>query len=181
MTKSKKIGFSLIAFIVLVGIFLFGRYFERHKDDDVRSMNDLGISIPETSIKAFVKGDTNAYHDLQITYLDYSTEDFLPIALEMANTQNYPPAYYDVYFTLTKMENLDEESDSISEWETWNPRMQRIAFEYLLIGAKLGDSQSIETLKNYYIKNKRLNKILLKHRDLISKYSVTLKKIEHPK
>lgn len=181
MRKSKKIILLIIIFFALVGSFMIGKYYENHKFDNVRSMNDLGISIPETKHRAFTKGDTEAYRDLQITYLDYAKEDFLPIALEMANKQNFPPAYYDVYFTLILMESLDEESDSISKWEKWNPRMQRFALEYLLIGAKLKDESSIETIKNYYLENKKLSQILNRHKDLVSEYSVTLKAIEKAK
>jgi hypothetical protein len=156
---------------------MIGKYYENHKFDNVRSMNDLGISIPETKVKALRKGDAEAYHDLKITYLDYATEDFLPIALEMANRQNFPPAYYDVYSTLILMESLDEESDSISKWKKWNFRMERFALEYLLIGAQLKDQQSIETVKDYYLENKKLSEILNRHKDLVSEYSVTLKTI----
>jgi len=146
--------------------------------EHTKPMNDLGISISEEILKAIDKGDKRAYRNLVITYLDYPTQDFLPIAMEMANKQNYPPAYYDVYSTLTVMENLDEENDSISEWENWNPRMRRIALEYLLIGAKFGDEQSIETIKEYYKENKRLNKILYRNEDLIIQYSETIKSIK---
>lgn len=178
MTNSKKMMYSLIIILVIVGTFFIGKYYENHKNDYIRSMNDLGISIPETRHKAIGKGDSEAYHDLQITYLDYATEDFLPIALDMANKQNYPQAYYDVYSTLFMMEYLDEETDSVTEWEKWNPRMSRFALEYLLIGAKLKDEQCKETIKNYYVKNKRLSKILYQHKDLIEKYSSVLKDIE---
>ena len=161
MTKSRKVIFSLIIILATVCTFFIGKYYENHKNDNMRSMNDLGISIPETRHKAIVNGDTKAYHDLQITYLDYATEDFLPIALDMANRQNYPQAYYDVYSTLFMMEYLNEETDAITEWEMWNPRMSRFALEYLLIGAKLKDEQSIETIETYYLKNKYLKKFVL--------------------
>lgn len=178
MTKSRKVIFSLIIILATVCTFFIGKYYENHKNDNMRSMNDLGISIPETRHKAIVNGDTKAYHDLQIIYLDYAKEDFLPIALDMANRQNYPQAYYDVYYTLFMMEYLNEETDAITEWEMWNPRMSRFALEYLLIGAKLKDEQSIETIETYYLKNKRLSKILYQHNDLIDKYSNILKSIE---
>ena len=178
MTKSRKVIFSLIIILATVCTFFIGKYYENHKNDNMRSMNDLGISIPETRHKAIVNGDTKAYHDLQIIYLDYAKEDFLPIALDMANRQNYPQAYYDVYYTLFMMEYLNEETDAIIEWEMWNPRMSRFALEYLLIGAKLKDEQSIETIETYYLKNKRLSKILYQHNDLIDKYSNILKSIE---
>jgi hypothetical protein len=181
MRKSKIIILLITILFAFVGSFMIGKYYENHKFDNVRSMNDLGISIPETKVKALRKGDAEAYHDLKITYLDYATEDFLPIALEMANTQNFPPAYYDVYSTMISMESLDEESDSISKWENWNPRMQRFALEYLLIGAKLKDASSIETIKDYYLENKKLSKILNGHKDLVSEYSMTLKTIEEAK
>ena len=181
MKISKKIIISIIIISVLLAGFLFGTYFEKYKTDNTRSMNDLGISIYETQLKAIDKGDIYAYSQLQTTFLDYKAEDFLPIALEMANKQNHPPAYYDVYCTLRDMAFLDEEDSFNPNWDKWNPRMERLGIEYLLIGAKLGDKQSTEMIRNYYLKNKRLFRILLRNKDLVVQYSETIKSIEKSK
>jgi len=141
-------------------------------------MNDTGIPIYNLKRDALGKGDIGAYQNLSTEYLDYSTEEFLPIALEMANRHNYPVAYFDVYFTLTRIENLHEDSNSIEDWENWNPKMKRLAFEYLLAGAELKHEQSIEILQDYFLKNKRLSKILNSQSDLIKTYSKTLEKIK---
>jgi len=148
------------------------------KTDNSRSMNDLGININETKIKALVYGEEGAYQALSITYLDFPNEEFLPIALEMANKHNYPTAYFDVYFTLICMENLNEEYDSIEKWKNINPKIKRFALEYLLSGVELEHEQSIETLKEYYLPNKKLNEILYSEHFLLEQYSKILTQLE---
>lgn len=177
--KSKKQLYSIVAIIIIliVGMFFLGKKYEAYQSDSVFSMNDTGLSIYNLKRDALGKGNIDAYQNLSTEYLDYSTEEFLPIALEMANRHNYPTAYFDVYFTLTRMEHLYEDTDSLSKWENWNSKMRRLALEYLLSGAKLNHEQSIETLKDYYLTNKRLNAILLLHPDLVEQYSKTLEKI----
>ena len=180
MTKRKISG--LIFLIVLLSVtFYLGIRYESYKQSQIEesfSMNDTGIPINELKTKALEKGDTIAYWNLTTEYLDFATEDFLPIALEMANGQNYPRAYFDVYSTITEMNGLNEEQDNLEEWKNLNPKMTRIALDHLLNGAKLGEEQSIETVKNYYLNNKKLNSILMSHKDLVIEYSNTIEKIK---
>lgn len=68
--------------------------------------------------------------------------------------------------------------NSILDWKKLSTKMSRLALEYLLTGADLGDEQSIETLRNYYLKDKKLNQILAGHQDLVKKYSKTIDKIK---
>ncbi|MBP5426524.1 MAG: hypothetical protein J6Y29_01280 [Clostridiales bacterium] len=98
--------------------------------------------IPDSVLEKLVieKGDTSAYYDLFVSYLDYSPEKFLPYALIMANKYNYPQAYYDVY---DRLWYLYENSDSL------DVTTKKIALEYLEKAAQKGHTQARQTLEEY--------------------------------
>lgn len=108
---------------------------------------DKGIPInysetPDSKLEKLVidKGDTSAYYDLFVVYLDYSSEKFLPYALIMANKYNYPQAYYDVYDCLW---NFYESSDSL------DITTKIMALEYLQNAAQRGHTQALQKLDEY--------------------------------
>lgn len=180
MKRNEKILSVILLVILISGSFYLGIKYESFRQSEIEEsfpMNHTGFSIYDLKTKALGKGDTIAYSNLTTEYLDFASEDFLPIALEMANEQNYPKAYFDVYNTITTMSNLSE-SDKIEKWEKLNPRMRRLAFEYLLIGAKLGHEQSIKTLKDCFVKGKPLSKVLYSNEDLVKGYFKLLKNIK---
>ncbi len=71
-------------------------------------MNYIGDSktILYLHTQAFQAGDTLAYYDLSIHYMDLPTADFFPIAFQMANNHKFAPAYFDVFDTIIMMKNL---------------------------------------------------------------------------
>src|SRR5688572_5822302 len=64
-----------------------------------KSMNEIGRDRDDL-IRRLKKGDTEAYYQLQILYLDYKPGDFIPYAKYMADTLNYAPANLDVFEAL---------------------------------------------------------------------------------
>jgi len=178
--KLKILSIITILALIIVAFFI-GIKYESNRNNkiiNVKSLNDTGKSINALTVKAIHDGDTISYNYLKTEYMDFPPGDFLPIALEMANEHDYPRAYFDVYFTILNMKNLDESTNSLDEWKKLNPKMTRIALDYLLNAAELGDKQSIDIFKDYYLKNKKLNSILNNNCDLIVKYSKTLNKIK---
>ena len=110
-----------------------------------RSMNDMG---DETELlKLAQKGDTDAYDDLAIAYLDFPRGDFLPIAIEMAGKYDYPIAYHDVYSIVLDTGKVypDEPIDALDK------KSIDFALDYLISGAKKGDEQCLDNILSYYL------------------------------
>lgn len=97
---------------------------------------------PDSELEKSVmeKGDTSAYYDLFVSYLDYSPEKFLPYALIMANKYNYPQAYYDVYDRLWYLYGNPDLLDVATK---------KFALEYLEKAAQKGHAQARQTLEEY--------------------------------
>ncbi len=66
------------------------------------SMNEPSIPISELTELVIKKGDTSAYQELDIAYMDTRHGEFYKIAKLMADTYDFPQAYYDVYIQLLK-------------------------------------------------------------------------------
>ena len=107
---------------------------------------------------ALNKGDTIAYYDLFISYLDRRIQDFLPYALIMANKYQYHLAYYHVYLCLLLIsDDWDEEAGNytLDKLDTTTCDM---AIDYLRKGVVKGDKQCMHRLGDYYIKGKYVKK-----------------------
>lgn len=127
-------------------------------DNTVRSMNDPGIPISELKELALEKGDTNAYYTLFIAYLDYPSGEFFPIALKMANKYDYTQAYFDCYAAILDYNGVYSPDKPLDKIDL---KTRNLAIEYLIIGAMKGHEQSIETLKDYYLKDKKNRELIL--------------------
>ena len=66
-------------------------------EDKVRAMNDPSRPMIELESLVLEKGDTNAYYELDIAYLDYEHGEFFKFAKVMADKYDYTQAYFDVY------------------------------------------------------------------------------------
>lgn len=177
----RRIALLVIVVLLLCLSLLLGRRYEIHDNqvtEEVFSMNTQGISINELKAKALGHNDTVAYNILSTAYLDFTPGEFLPIALEMANENDYSKAYFDVYSTLSDMQNLTEDS-SVDEWQKWNMRIKGLALEYLLLAADRNHAQSKQTLKTYFIEGGKLHPILLEFENLNTKYAELLKAIKN--
>jgi TPR repeat protein len=117
---------------------------------------------PDSVLKdlALNHGDTVAYDQLYISYLDLPPGHFLPIAEEMAIKYNYPQAYYDVYIELS--------------CDSCNEKSITKAIKYLKIAFEKGHFQAISTLGEIYYEGKYLPKDTILGRRLIMKYDSIL-------
>lgn len=139
------------------------------KESSARTMNTPDEPIDTLLARALDRGDTSAYYDLKIAYLDYRTGEFLPIALIMANKNQYPNAYYDVYSTLCAIEGISA-SDSISEWQKWNASLRQMALDNLLKYAILVDTVRRADVLSDYKSDLPLGKLLRSDSVLVSRY-----------
>lgn len=97
------------------------------------------------------KGDTNAYEELRVAYLDETfNEEFLIYAMVMANKYDYPQAYWDVFDHLRLMywsdiNQIDEQTATL-------------AIDYLLKASKRGHHQAREEVEEHNVTRKKNNK-----------------------
>lgn len=146
--------FIIITFTIL----LFGILASCEKGqqkEEAFSMNSPDRPISELVKLALEKGDTAAYYDLFIAYLDYNKGDFLPIALTMANKNDYPQAYYDVFNVILDYNGIQYPEDSLKDIDN---KSKDLALDYLIMGAKKGDISSLETLTTYYLSDSAINR-----------------------
>ncbi len=124
---------------------------EINSDESIRSMNQPTISESELKKAILYNGNTSAYDELNISYLDHSIqEEFLFYALIMANKYDYPQAYFDVYFYLTQffstdISNIDDKS-------------AKLAIEYLLKAKDKGHHQAKEIVEEYSVTKRENSK-----------------------
>jgi len=124
---------------------------ESNSNEIERSMNQPTISESELKKAVLYDGNTSAYDELSISYLDYSIqEEFLYYAMIMANRYDYPQAYFDVYFYLTQtfstdISNIDDKS-------------AKLAIEYLLKAYEKGHHQAKDIVEEYSVTNKEDSK-----------------------
>ena len=122
--------------------------------DNAVSMNTATRSDAELRQLIIQKGDTCAYNELSVQYLDYGYQDFLFYALTMANKYNYSQAYYDVYCCLTEM-YLPNDLDLIDE------NSSAIAINYLIMAANMGHEHAQEMVREYGISKSDTNNVAL--------------------
>ena len=119
------------------------------------SMNQTSKSLSELGSLVIDDGDTLAYYDLSVAYLDMShPEEFLVYALIMANKYDYPQAHFDVYSCLVNVYYSDiTKIDEITA---------TLAIKYLKSAAKKGHEQAQEMVKEFSINDKIIdNKALV--------------------
>lgn len=141
-------------YLLLITILIFGC---KHKPKEkILSMNES--ARPESELIKLIinKGDTLAYDELRISYLDYRPQDFLPYALIMANKYNHPQACFDVYMCLWEI--YGQTDYSLTLLDDLDSITQKMAIDYLKKGVKYGHFQSMQTLGAYYFAGKYVDK-----------------------
>jgi TPR repeat protein len=154
-----KITTHLTISFCIVGLLSCGT-----KEEKVFSMNQASRPYYENKKLALEQGDTNAYHEMSIEFMDSPNDDrFLMTALFMANKHNYGPAYLDVYYCLTdyyhKADN--KELDDLDE------KTRQLAIKYLTDGANTGHYDCKQILGQLYMEGKYLERDTLKGRELL--------------
>ena len=138
-----KIKITFISILILLGYSCNNN----RNEDRGKSMNEPSRPMSELEYLVVEKGDTNAYEELDIAYLDYEHGKFFKFAKVMADKYDYTQAYYDVYFqtlksTQRKGTTLSLDSCTIEE--------RQLAIKYLKLAEKKGHHQAkdeIEELK----------------------------------
>ncbi|WP_321439036.1 hypothetical protein [uncultured Bacteroides sp.] len=156
--KSYKLIIIILTLIILTIISIIGIALYENSQNDYFKKGDIvttgNSTRPIEKLKSLVllKGDTIAYNELNIAYLEEEyEEEYLTYSLFMANKYNYPPAYFYVYHCLTSIyENhrtgkIDKETKSL-------------ALKYLSKGVELGDINSILQMSELYINGKYVHK-----------------------
>ena len=119
------------------------------------SLNQTSRPYNELKELALKNGDTIAYHELSIAYMDSPNDDkFLFVALFMANKHNYPLAYEDVYYVLTDYYHKKE----FTELDDLDDKTRELALEYLKAGAEKGNKQCKWILSIIYEEGRFLEK-----------------------
>ena len=111
--------------------------------NDVKSINSSTRPDSELAQLILQKGDSSAYYELSMQYLDYGYERFLPFALIMANKYDYQQAYFDVFSCLTDIYHSD-----IAKIDD---KTANLAIEYLLQANEKGHHQANEMVQEYDI------------------------------
>jgi hypothetical protein len=116
-------------------------------NDRAKSMNEPSRPMNELEYLVLEKGDTNAYEELDIAYLDYKHGEFLKFAKVMADKYDYTQAYFDVYFQTLK--STQREGTTLS-LDSCTLEEKNLAIKYLKMAKEKGHHQAkdeIEELK----------------------------------
>lgn len=119
------------------------------------SLNQPSKTYQELKELALTSGDTIAYHEMSIAYMDSPNDDrFLYVALIMANKHGYHLAYEDVYYVLTDYYHKKE----FAELEELDEKTRAMALDYLKAGAEKGNKECKWILGNLYTEGKYVEK-----------------------
>lgn len=119
------------------------------------SLNQPSKPYQELKELALTNGDTIAYHEMSIAYMDSPNDDrFLYTALIMANKHDYHLAYEDVYYVLTDYYHKKE----FAELEDLDEKTREMALDYLKAGAEKGNKECKWILGNLYTEGKYVEK-----------------------
>lgn len=116
--------------------------------------NEVSINTsthPDKELEQLIlqKGDSSAYYELSMQYLDYGYEKFLPFALIMANKYDYPQAYFDVFSCLWEI--YGKTTTRFMLLDSLDYTTQKMAIDYLKKASFKGHGQAKEILGEYYL------------------------------
>lgn len=149
--------------LVLVALIFIIACNDKEKDKGL-PMNNIGKSdLSKYKELALTKGDTNAYYQLQLDYMDSPYQGFLNVAMSMADKYGYHLAYYNVYECLT---------DESKDLNTLSEQNKDLALKYLIEGAKKGNRNCMNILGHYYLEGKYLKRDIEKGKELIKESNI---------
>jgi TPR repeat protein len=136
------------------------------KDEkEVASINEPSMPYKELKELALEKGDTSAYHEMSVAFMDSPNDDsFLATSLTMADKHNFHEAYLDVYYCLTDYYHRKDFKDL----DDLDEKTRKKAIKYLTLGAEKGDKECKKLLGNYYVQGKYVKKDVIKGNQLIA-------------
>jgi len=104
-----KIKISIVSLLLLFGYSCNNnrnddrvKTLNERNEDSVITMNEPSRPMSELEYLVLEKGDSNAYEELDIAYMDYEHGEFFKFAKVMADKYDYAQAYFDVYFYTLK-------------------------------------------------------------------------------
>jgi|GEM_PF-5173377 len=155
-----KKHFIINVLLFLVGIIFGYEYFNYRNIQKIKisastiTFNDTGYSIEELKQRIITKGDTSAYKNLRIEYLDrqYYDDEILFYSIVMSNKYCYSPAFLDVYFHLT---SIYEHNNKIGKIDN---RTIKMALDFLNKGVELNDYDAICKLRDLYLEGRYVTK-----------------------
>lgn len=148
-----KIKISIVCLLLLLGYSC-----NNNRNDDgtktlnernvgrVKSMNEPSRPMTELEYLVLEKGDTNAYYELDIAYLDYGHGDFFKFAKVMADKYDYTQAYFDVYFQALK--STQREGTTLS-LDSCTLEERNLAIKYLRMAEKKGHHQAKDEIEGF--------------------------------
>ncbi len=113
-------------------------------EDKVRAMNDPSRPMIELESLVLEKGDTNAYYELDIAYLDYEHGEFFKFAKVMADKYDYTQAYFDVYWQTLKSTQREETTLSL---DSCTLEERNLAIKYLKMAERKGHHQAKDEIQ----------------------------------
>ena len=113
-------------------------------EDKVRAMNDPSRPMIELESLVLEKGDTNAYYELDIAYLDYEHGEFFKFAKVMADKYDYTQAYFDVYWQTLKSTQREETKLSL---DSCTLEERNLAIKYLKMAERKGHHQAKDEIQ----------------------------------
>jgi len=141
MARTKAEVISLIIFSIVLSCNFQLKDQRGGRDFSMNERNTPDYFLEELVLE---KGDTNAYEDLRISYLDYEHGKFLKFAKVMADKYKYCQAYYDVYCQIEKptlRKGFTLSLDSCTEKE------KNEAIKYLYLAKRAGHHQAENTIE----------------------------------
>jgi hypothetical protein len=115
------------------------------------SINEQSLPTSELKKLAIIKGDTIAYHEMSIAYMDSPNDDkFIEIAKLMVSKHQFHEAYLDVYYCLVDYYHRND----YMNLDDLSPETQKSAINYLKEGAERGNKECKKILGKYYLQGK---------------------------
>ncbi len=112
--------------------------------DRGRAMNDPNRPMNELESLVLEKGDTNAYYELDVAYLDYEHGEFFKFAKVMADKYDYTQAYFDVYFQTLKSTQREDATLSL---DSCTLEERNLAIKYLKMAERKGHHQAKDEIQ----------------------------------
>ena len=143
----------------IISVFFIMQYFNEKKE--LKTSLKSASSLDFYRKQVIEQGDFTAYNELQFEY--DNSDNFLYVALIMANKYDYDEAYYDVFYCLTRYSNKNK-LDALDDLDNTTKAM---ALNYLIKGAAKGNNDCKRVLGSFYLQGKYVEKDIKKGSKLL--------------
>lgn len=164
----KKIIFivSLIAVFIITAILLIPTKSNNYKTEHTLKVTKKNKGI-NRKLFCIDKFDKNQYDSIKKEYIhNYKQNDFLLYSLICANKWKSGEAAYDVFYTLSMLDETNRFSENIN-LDFLDLQTRKLAISHLIMAAKSGQANAKYTLGKYYLDGKYVQKNVLLGNNLI--------------